>query len=202
MSESICDGTGDGFKAKVDKLHRLHVDSVTFGRSELEVELGNGFNTNTGILNLTTANKSGVLYFKNLEDSPVVITTMFYLFGESNASGGEVLVDVLRNPTTGTIISDAVDAEMAGVNRNFGSSKLLEADIYKGGEGKTFTNGEKLIESLFSNSPNRHTLRVGDLVLPKGSSIGFNITPPAGNTDMNVEFAFSCFVDTLAEDNT
>lgn len=196
------DGSGDGFSAKVDRLHRLHVDSVTFNRAELEVELGNGFNVNTGIMNLTTANKSGLLYFKNLEDDPVVITALFYLFGDSNVSAGEVLVTVLRNPTTGTVITDAVDAEMAGVNRNFGSNKELNADVYKGGEGKTFTNGDKVLESIFADGPNRYPLNVGDIVLPKGSSIGFDLTPPSGNTSMNTEIGFSLFIDTLAEDNT
>lgn len=197
----IHDGSGTGYRAKVDKRKRLHTDSVTFGRSELEVEEGNGYNINTGIVNLTSANKSAVLYFKNSEDDPVVITSLFYLFGDSNVSSGEILVDVLRNPSTGTIVSNAVDAEMAGVNRNFGSTKNLSADIYKGVEGDTFTNGDKVIESLFADSPGRYTLNVGDIVLTKGSSIGFNITPPSGNTSMNVEFAFSCFLDTFAADN-
>lgn len=195
------DGSGKGYSAKVDSSQRLHVDSVTFGRSEIEVELGNGYNINTGVLNLTTAGKSAVLYFKNNEVDPIVITNLFYLIGNSTGGSGDVLITVLRNPTTGTIVSDATNAEMAGVNRNFGSSQTLSASIYKGGEGKTFTNGDKVIETILNQSPRREILSVGDIVLPQGTSIGFDITPATGNTSLDVEFAMSVFLDTLAEEN-
>lgn len=197
----IQDGAGKGYSAKVDSSQRLHVDSVTFGRSEIEVELGNGYNINTGVLNLTTAGKSAVLYFKNNEVDPIVITNLFYLIGNSTGGSGDVLITVLRNPTTGTIVSDATNAEMAGVNRNFGSSQTLSANIYKGGEGKTFTNGDKIIETILNQSPRREILSVGDIVLPQGTSIGFDITPATGNTSLDVEFAMSVFLDTLAEEN-
>ena len=36
MAEEILDGSGNGFRAKVDKSKRLHVDAITFKRSELE----------------------------------------------------------------------------------------------------------------------------------------------------------------------
>ncbi len=188
-----------GQVAKVDIHKRLHVDSITFGRSEQEVEIGNGYNSNTGILSLTTASKSGVFYFKNNEDFDIVITNMFYILGNSN-SNGDTLVTVLRNPTLGTVITDAVAAEMSGVNRNFGSSFTLnnESVSYKGGEGKTFTDGAKVIESIVQ-SGKRTVLNVGDIVMPKGSTIGFDVTPPTGNTSMDIQIAISFFVDTLKD---
>jgi hypothetical protein len=197
----IQDGSGKGFSGKVDSSLRLHVDSVTFGRSEIEVELGNGYNINTGVINLTTANKSAVLYFKNNESDPIVVTSLFYMMGNSTSGSGDVLISLLRNPTTGTIISNATNAEMAGINRNFGSSKTLSANIYKGAEGNTFANGDKIIETILNQAPKREVLAVGDIVLTKGTSIGLEITPASGNTSLNVEFAMSLFLDTLAEDN-
>lgn len=197
---NIEDSTGKGFSAKVDANNRLHTDALTFGRSELEVELGNGYNINTGVVNLTSANKSAVLYVKNNEDSPLVITNIFYLIGNSTGGSGDMLVTILRNPTTGTIIdSTPTDAEMAGVNRNFGSSKTLSANIYKGGEAETFTNGSKIIESILNQAPTRYALNVGDLVIPKGNTIGFDITPAASNTSVDVEVAISCFIDTFSD---
>ena len=188
-----------GEVAKVDIHKRLHVDAITFGRSEQEVEIGNGYNSNTGTLSLTTASKSGVFYFKNSEDFDVVLTNMFYILGNSN-SNGDTLVTVLRNPTLGTVITDAVAAEMSGVNRNFGSSFTLNSESvsYKGGEGKTFTDGAKVIESIVQ-SGKRTVLNVGDIVLPKGSTIGFDVTPPTGNTSMDIQIAISFFVDTLKD---
>lgn len=199
MAEQIIDGSGSGYRAKVDKHKRLHVDAITFGRSEQEVELGNGYSVNTGTFSLTSANKSACLYMKNDEDFDMVLTIMVYIFGNSNANG-DCLVDVLKNPTTGTIISGAVDAEMAGVNRNFGSSFSLNATtlIYKGAEGNTFTDGTKVISSIVQ-TPSRTPIIIGDIVLPKGSSIGFDVTPPTGNTAMDVQLGLGFFIDTLKD---
>jgi len=199
MAEEILDGSGNGYRAKVDEHKRLHVDAITFGRSEQEVELGNGYSVNTGTFSLTTANKSACFYMKNNEDFDIVITAMFYIFGSSNANG-DITVDVLKNPTAGTIISGAVDAEMAGVNRNFGSSLTLKDNtlVYKGAEGNTFTDGTKLISSIVQ-SKSRTPIIVGDIVLPKGSSIGFDVTPPTGNTAMNVQIGLGLFIDTLKD---
>ena len=199
MAEEILDGSGTGARAKVDKHKRLHVDAITFGRSEQEVELGNAYSVNTGTINLTSANKSACLYIKNDEDDDLIITNMFYIFGASNANG-DVVVDVLKNPTAGTIVSGAVVAEMAGVNRNFGSSLTLKDTtmIYKGVEGSTFTDGIKLISSIVQ-SQSRTPILVGDIVIPKGSSIGFDVTPPTGNTSMNVQIGVGFFADTLKD---
>ena len=189
----------EGYVAKVDKHKRLHVDAITFGRSEQEVELGNAYSINTGSFNLTSDSKSACLYFKNTEDFDAVITIAVYIFGNSNANG-DTTIDLIKNPSTGTIIDNAVICDMPGVNRNFGSSLTLKESTvsYKGAEGNTFTNGEKLISSIIQ-TPSRTPIVIGDMVLPKGSSIGFDVTPPTGNTNMPMQMAFSFFVDTLKD---
>jgi hypothetical protein len=199
MADEIIDGTGSGNRAKVDEHKRLHVDAITFGRSEQEVELGNAYSVNTGSFSLTTANKSACLYMKNDEDFDLVLTIMVYIFGNSNANG-DCTIDVLKNPTTGTLIDGAVAAEMAGVNRNFGSSLSLKTTtlVYKGAEGNTFTDGTKLISSIVQ-TPSRTPIIVGDIVLPKGSSIGFDVTPPTSNTAMDIQLGLGFFIDTLKD---
>ena len=199
MAEEIIDGTGSGNRAKVDIHKRLHVDAITFGRSEQEVELGNGYSVNTGTFSLTSANKSACLYLKNEEDFDIVLTIMVYILGNSNANG-DCTIDVLKNPTTGTLIDGAVAAEMAGVNRNFGSSLSLKETtlVYKGAEGNTFTNGTKVISSIVQ-TPSRTPIIIGDIVLPKGSSIGFDVTPPTGNTAMDIQLGLGFFIDTLKD---
>ena len=194
MGFEITDGGGKGYSAEVDSENRLRVFSV----SEQEVynasSLGNSYNFNTGVINLTSANKSAVFYIKNNGDSDLIITQLFYLIGNSTAGTGDVLITVLRNPTTGTIISNAVAMEMDGVNRNFGSSKSLTTDSYKGAEASTFTNGDKIIESIIDQSPNRVVVEVGGLVIPKGTSIGIDITPATSNSSLDVEFAASVYI--------
>ena len=194
MGFEITDGGGKGYSAEVDSENRLRVFSI----SEQEVynasSLGNSYNFNTGVINLTSASKSAVFYIKNNGDSDLIITQLFYLIGNSTAGTGDVLITVLRNPTTGTIISNAVAMEMDGVNRNFGSSKSLTTDSYKGAEASTFTNGDKIIESIIDQSPTRVTVEVGGLVIPRGTSIGIDITPATSNSSLDVEFAASVYI--------
>ena len=194
MGFQIQDGTGTNYKLKVDEKNRIRTFSVTEDESANASIEGDSYNANTGVITLTTSNKSAVFYIKNNGDDDLIIDTLFYLIGNSTGGTGDVLITVLRNPTTGTIIDNAVDMEMAGVNRNFGSSKTLTADFYKGDEGNTFTNGVKVIESIFNQSPTRSALSVGALVIPKGSSIGVDITPATGNTNLDVEFAASIYL--------
>lgn len=194
MGFQIQDGTGTNYKLKVDEKNRIRTFSVTEDESANASIEGDSYNANTGVITLTTSNKSAVFYIKNNGDDDLIIDTLFYLIGNSTGGTGDVLITVLRNPTTGTIIDNAVDMEMAGVNRNFGSSKTLTADFYKGDEGNTFTNGVKVIESIFNQSPTRSALSVGALVIPKGSSIGVDMTPATGNTNLDVEFAASIYL--------
>jgi hypothetical protein len=194
MGFEITDGGGKGYSAEVDSENRLR----TFSIAEPEVfnasSLGNSYNFNTGVINLTSASKSAVFYIKNNGDSDLIITKLFYIIGNSTAGTGDVLVTVLRNPTTGTIISNAVAMEMDGVNRNFGSSKNLTTDSYKGAEASTFTNGDKIIESIIDQSPTRVSVEVGGLVIPRGTSIGIDITPATSNSSLDVEFAASVYI--------
>ena len=194
MGFEITDGGGKGYSAEVDSENRLRVFSIAEPEVFNASSLGNSYNFNTGVINLTSASKSAVFYIKNNGDSDLIITQLFYLIGNSTAGTGDVLITVLRNPTTGTIISNAVAMEMDGVNRNFGSSKSLTTDSYKGAEASTFTNGDKIIESIIDQSPTRITVEVGGLVIPRGTSIGIDITPATSNSSLDVEFAASVYI--------
>ena len=194
MGFEITDGGGKGYSAEVDSENRLRVFSIAEPEVFNASSLGNSYNFNTGVINLTSASKSAVFYIKNNGDSDLIITQLFYLIGNSTAGTGDVLVTVLRNPTTGTIISNAVAMEMDGVNRNFGSSKNLTTDSYKGAEASTFTNGDKIIESIIDQSPTRVSVEVGGLVVPRGTSIGIDITPATSNSSLDVEFAASVYI--------
>ena len=191
----IKDGGGKNGLVKVSSDQRLETEAVTYSRSVASVEEGDAYNINTGTINLTSANKSAVLYIKNNEDQPLILTVLFYIIGNSTGGSGDTTITVLRNPTAGTIVDNATAAEMPGINRNFGSNKTLSATIYKGAEGYTFTDGTKAIETLLNQSPGRNVIDVGSIDLPKGSSLGIEYTPAAGNTSLDVQFAASVFVD-------
>lgn len=193
MAEQILDGSGNGYRAKVDSNKRLHTYSVTETSSAYASESGNAYNFNTGSITLTSASKSGVFYLKNNGDNPIVIETLFYILGNSTGGSGNVIVTVRRNPTAGTLISGATDMEMPGINRNFGSNKSLSVYAYKGAEGSTVTDGTKVIESILNQTAQRVAITAGDIILPKGASISIEITPATGNTSLACEFAASCY---------
>jgi len=190
---SIQDGTGKGFSGKIGSDNRFWTDSVIKTKSQDGSLNGRSYNINTGSVTLTSANKSALLYVVNNGTADLVIETLFYLIGNSTGGSGNVIITVLRNPTAGTIISGASNCEMAGINRNFGSNNTLTASMYKGAEASTFTDGTKVIESIFNQAATRAAIDVGYIVLKKGNSIGIDITPATGNTSLNVEFAMNIF---------
>ena len=195
--EQIQDGTGKGYLAKVDSDNRLYTKSVVSTEQEHESSNGLAYNINTGIITLTNATKTPVLYLKNNEELDLIIDTVLYMTGASTGGSGDVLVEIVRNPTAGTIVSGASDVEM-NVNRNFGSTRSLSVNAYKGATGNTLTDGVKFIESILSTATQRVAVSVGAVIIPKGSSIAIQITPPTGNTSMATEWAVSCYLsDTL-----
>lgn len=195
MAEIIQDGRGSGNSMKVDSVGRAHVDSIGTDREGYSSQLGVAYSINTGLITLTNAaTKNAVMYVKNNEDYPLIITNLFYQTGASTGGSGNIIVDVVRNPTTGTIVSGATNCEIV-LNKNFGSSRSLDALTYKGATGLTITDGTKAIESILGTITQRIVVSANAITLPKGSSIGINLTTPTGNTSMAVEFAMACYLE-------
>lgn len=196
MAEIIQDGTGKSYGAKVDIAGRLHVDSIGTDREAFSSQSGTSYNLNTGRITLTNAaTVNAVMYVKNNEDYPLVLTNLFYQTGASTGGSGNIFVSLVRNPITGTIISGATAGEI-NVNRNFGSSRALDVSFYKGATGLTFTDGTIALESILSTATQRIAVSAGAITLPKGASVGINFTTPTGNTSMIVEFAIACYLET------
>jgi hypothetical protein len=195
MEVSIKSGR-TGEVASVDGNGRLLTESVTLPVGFYETEVGAAFNINTDIITLTTANKSACIYVKNNEAEDLVIENLIYILGNSTGGTGDVRIDVLRNPSAGTIVSTATPVPIIQ-NRNFGSAKTLNVDAYKGTEGATFTDGDLAITTILGGAAQRIGLDIGDIVLPNGSSIGIEITPQTSNTSMDIMLAFSCYKVTL-----
>ena len=195
MADIIQDGTGKSYGMKIDIDGRAHVDSVSTDREAYSSQLGYSFNINTGLITLTNAaTDNAVLYVKNNENYNLVLTNVFYQTGASTGGSGNIIVSVYRNPTTGTIVSGASAVEI-NANRNFGSSRTLAVDAFKGATGTTFTNGTKVLESILATSTQRIAVSAGAITLPKGASIGIQMKTPTGNTSMAVEFAIACYLE-------
>ena len=176
--------SGDsGNTAKVTSDGLLQTYATTRG-SFTQVNLdGDAYNINTGFITLTNAADTPVLYLKNNETRDFLVTAI--AVGVKDSTGGTdlVAITIVRNPTAGTIVSNA-SAVAINSNRNFGSNKALTADAYKGATGSTMTDGTDHI--LVVQPDSGRLFATVDEVLPKGTSIGIKIAPPANNTSMIV----------------
>ena len=194
MGFTILGGNGKGNEAAVDDNHRLCGNNLTEDLGSHASNSGSRYNINSGIVTLTNAAESAVLYFKNNEDSDYIINAVIYNLGASASGTGEAVVDVFFNTTGGTIVSTALAADMV-VNQNLGSSNSLTADIYKGAQGNTQTGGVQAISSLIS-AGSRAALSLGKIIVPKGKSISVTVTPPTSNTSMAIQVALSGYLAT------
>jgi hypothetical protein len=192
MSFFIGDGKGRGRSAGVNQDNQLLTRSVSVDSQEQGTVFGESFNVNTGLITLTTADESGVLYVKNTYSSRnVVVTGIVAILGPS--TGGSTTdttrIRIYRNPTTGTLITDATAVD-TNSNRNFGEDSTLTADAYKGTEGSTITDGTVHLESLV-NPGNRVFFSIDEMLQP-GNSIAVSYEPNDSNTSMKCMTAIVC----------
>ena len=197
MAQEIVDGTGSGNRAQVDSDNRLHVNSVTRSQDEQASLLGVAYNLSTGMVNLTSANKSCIAYMKYDGVDPFVIKEIIIIPSSSISGTGNASVQILRNPTAGTIVTNAVDFAAIN-NRDFSSSNDIrnDADIFKGVEGDSLTDGSSFAFTTRDNFDIPINFDAANIVLRKGNSVGICITPPVGNTSQNWVVAIVGFVET------
>ena len=177
------DGTGRGYEQKVDANNDAHVRAITRNDDHASTEDGDSYNINSGLITLTGVVESGILYVKNNETRDFEIDSIEAILGPSTggATTDTTRVRIYKNPTTGTLISTATAAD-TNSNRNFGSSKTLASDAYKGAEAETITDGSVHIEVLIS--PGTREIFEIDEILTKGDSIAISFEPNDSNTSM------------------
>jgi hypothetical protein len=126
---------------------------------------------------------------------PFVIKEILAIPTDSTGGTGRAVISLEKNPTTGTIIDNAV--VMPSIqNRDFSSSEILSADLYKGVEGDTITDGSVFGATSRSNFDVPITFDAANIILRKGNSISVCITPPSGNTSQMWIVVFVGFVET------
>lgn len=191
MTDYIQDGTGAGYRAKVDSKNRLKAFATTeTGGTEASLD-GELYNINTGTISLTTDSTSALLYAKNEDSAPWIIDRVFYNAGNSTGGSGDFLAEVVANPSKGTVVSAGTD--LPPYNLNFGSSKTLLGTIKKGAEGSTVTDGEVRVSTIVPSSGTRVLISFDSIVLEPGSSIAIEITPQSGNTLMSVQVGLNIY---------
>jgi len=195
MSLIIKDGTGSGKVVKVNSKNRMNVNAVQISDDSMAALEGKAYSIQTPVIELTSANASAVLYVKNTGTEDIIMTGLGVSFGVSTGGSGDVTLELVKNPTGGTIIDNTVDAVVE--NRNFGSSKTLSVNAYTGVEGDTMTGGTTFIISVRQAGQSIGADRT--FIIAPGSSFGFKITPATGNTSMNVTPGVNVHLDGFGE---
>jgi hypothetical protein len=193
----IVDGEGKRHSVKV-RNGRMFVNAITEDASEHECEDGNKYNINTGDITIGNASETSVLYIKNNETSDLVVTALIYNLGNTTGGSGDIKIDVIRNPTTGDIVTNENDALVGpgvSANQNFGARKTLAANVYKGASGETkFSDGAVSVSTRSASNTGRFVVSLGALIMPKGTTLGINYHPPSGNTSQICQFAIACYL--------
>lgn len=183
MAHAIKNGRS-GTTVKVDENYRLHTFST--GRTEIEESVveSKAYNFNSGLITLTNASESGILYYKHNEETPLIISQIVVILGPSTggSTSDTTRVRIYKNVTTGTLVS-AETAAPINSNRDFGSANTLTSSLlYAGAQGATITDGTSHIESLVA--PNSRAPITVSEILRKGNSIAISYEPNDSNTSM------------------
>lgn len=197
MATEIQDGSGSGYRAKVDSKNRLWSDSISRSQLEYAALTSEAYNVSTGSIILTTASESAVGYFTYTGEHTLIIKEMLVILGDSTggSAAASSTIKIIKNPMNGTVISNAVPVSSAS-NRDFSSSKQLQGVAYKGAEGDTFTDGDLFALTTRSNEAVTVSFDAAPIILKKGNSIGITFTPVTGNTSQNVVIAGTMYIET------
>jgi hypothetical protein len=201
VGRSILTDGYSGRTQRVNTKNQAEVAAVTLTQEEEALREGVFFNLNTEAITLTSSNTSAVFYLKNNETRDLILKALFYIVGSSTGGAGDTTWVGYLNPTSGTIIDNAT-AVGINANRNAGSSRELEADVYKGAEGYTISGGYKILSSRINQPAVRVTEALRAilnpievlLLIPKKKSFALTYTPATGNTNVNIEVAAATYL--------
>lgn len=181
MGFQIQDGTGSSRKATVSNSNRLLVDGIVEERAVFNsIDVGNTFIVLTDFLTITgvTGQEDGLIYIKNNSDLNMLVHHIKLWSGTASQL---TKISTYKNPTTGTLISSAIAADVQNIN--FASSNTYEGLAYQGdGTNLTVTDGDVW---------GRHYLGIGNqqmlsfmwngaVVLGKGDSLAVTAEAPNG----------------------
>lgn len=171
----IIDGTGSGNSAKVSE-NRLHTFSLIEYPTESFAHDGNTFFVPTDFIALTTtASYTGIWYITNTS-----VTHNIHVEGIRSSSTVASLWRLIKNPTTGTLIS--AGTAVTAVNTNFSSGKTLTGTCKKGVDAQTITDGTLIGQWMTGTYGVFERSYEGSIILGTGNSLALECKPSAAST--------------------
>ena len=194
----IEDGAGlGGHAAGVDSENKLQTRAVTETENDHKAHEGHAYNWNSGApFDIGANDSSAVAFLKNTDQTyNLIVTAFIYNLGSAAGAatdGSEFTnVVVVRNPT-----SISSGTTVAPVNKNGGSTNLLNGTFQKGAAGATFTGGTDMLETLIaSTTGGRNFINVGAVVVAPQNSIGIRFDAHTSTTQQFVQFATAMYLD-------
>jgi hypothetical protein len=182
------------------------VDSVTVAGEDNAIRVGEGWqiaSAGSGAPNIsfTAAQQTAPLYFSNTGDLDIVVDRVVVILGTATGGTGDWLFRLIRNPTGGTLIDNAVSAGIS--NSNHGATNAYPGVAYRSltpvSTGAAGTNFDTLTGGSGATQPLKQTidrviLPVGRR-LPQGFSLGCTLTPPTGTTAASALIVAHVFID-------
>jgi hypothetical protein len=156
---------------------RALINAITESEAQHSTELGEAFNINTKDILFDAGETGALLYYKHKQDLDLIIESV--ILGVSLPTGATVSeladITILKNPTTGTIIDDAVRIPVEE-NRDFSAGLTVEDSlIYKASDaGKTLTDGS---DYIYGYAGTGRTVLPISTKLSNGNSVGVKIDP-------------------------
>ncbi len=170
-------------KALVDANGNLLTLATTLELLAAASVKGDAFNAPTSQITLTTTGSySGLLYLKNTTSRDI------HIGGFSLTSDVAGQWRIIRNPTTGTLISGGSDIVPA--NLDFASGAAFQGDTKEGVDAQTITDGS--IVSDWNLPAGRTPVSTGgSVILRSGNSIAITFKPSvAGDASLSMNFFF------------
>lgn len=187
METTLLNGRGNGkFAQSVTESGHAQTLAITEPISSLFTIEGKNFETNTGFITLTTDVETAVFYLKNrTNDYFSLFSVKVGALDSTGAPGVAGVGHIHRNPNAGSLITGGTEIEGSLWNRNFDSTVVPEIEVRSGGDGETISGGKTIVRPLYMNATSTY-IGAGIVIIGPGSSFAISVTPPAGNTSLDV----------------
>lgn len=164
------DGTGSGRLAKVNSDNQLETIAVVASEMEFESERhGDAFVLASGdFIAISTLNtETGILHVKNTSS-----TKNLYIHSIRSCGTQIQKWKLYKNSDAGTLITDEAAGSSSPLNLT--STKTIEANVYKGANGKTVSGGT-MLEHWVNDVGHSQEEFEGALILGNGDSIELSV---------------------------
>lgn len=156
-------------KMIIDVNGRAMVNAITHPHITSHAEDGDAFFFMSDFVALTTtASYTGLIYIKNTSTLDLTISSV--------RSSGTVAQQwrMIKNPTTGTLITAGTD--IVPVNTNFGSGTVALAELKVGADAQTVTDGALM--GQWANAAATMLLEFnGSIILTPGTAFALEVKP-------------------------